>query len=75
MDTYRAIGNLQQRKKEELKIRSRLLDKLDREDVKKNMDLLSEADKAERDTMIKVIERLETSKKRLDDIILIFRDM
>lgn len=71
---YRAIGNIQQRKQRELEIRSRLIDKLNREDVKANMDLLSEADKREVAEMEKVLQRLETSKKRLDEIIMIFRD-
>lgn len=71
---YRAIGNIQQRKQRELDIRSRLIDKLNREDVKANMDLLSEADKREVAEMEKVLQRLETSKKRLDEIIMIFRD-
>lgn len=71
---YRAIGNIQQRKQRELEIRSRLIDKLNREDVKANMDLLSEADKREVAEMERVLQRLETSKKRLDEIIMIFRD-
>lgn len=71
---YRAIGNIQQRKQRELDIRSRLIDKLNREDVKANMDLLSEADKREVAEMERVLQRLETSKKRLDEIIMIFRD-
>lgn len=74
VDVYRAIGNIQQRKQRELEIRSRLIDKLNREDVKANMDLLSEADKREVAEMEKVLQRLETSKKRLDEIIMIFRD-
>ncbi|KAI8373043.1 uncharacterized protein BYT42DRAFT_594851 [Radiomyces spectabilis] len=74
VETYRVIGNLQQRKKEELKIRSRLLDKLNREDVKQNMDLLSEGDKAEIAQMDKVLQRLESSKMRLDEVIMILRD-
>lgn len=74
VDVYRAIGNIQQRKQRELDIRSRLIDKLNREDVKANMDLLSEADKREVAEMEKVLQRLETSKKRLDEIIMIFRD-
>ncbi|KAI7855028.1 RNA polymerase III subunit RPC82-domain-containing protein [Circinella umbellata] len=74
VDAYRVILNLQQRKQEELKMRSRLLDKLSREDVRNNMDLLSEADKAELSQLKKVIQRLETSKKRMDDIVMIFRD-
>ena len=74
VDAYRVILNIQQRKQEELKIRSRLLDKLSREDVIQNMDLLGEADKAELSQMKKVIQRLETSKKRMDDIVMIFRD-
>lgn len=74
VDVYRAIGNIQQRKQRELEIRSRLIDKLNREDVKANMDLLSEADKREVAEMERVLQRLETSKKRLDEIIMIFRD-
>ncbi|KAI8148741.1 RNA polymerase III subunit RPC82-domain-containing protein [Fennellomyces sp. T-0311] len=74
VDAYRVILNLQQRKQEELSMRSRLLDKLNREDVIQNMDLLSEGDKAELAQMQKVIQRLETSKKRMDDIVMIFRD-
>lgn len=74
VDVYRAIGNIQQRKQRELDIRSRLIDKLNREDVKANMDLLSEADKREVAEMERVLQRLETSKKRLDEIIMIFRD-
>lgn len=74
VDAYRVILNIQQRKQEELKIRSRLLDKLSRKDVIQNMDLLGEADKAELSQMKKVIQRLETSKKRMDDIVMIFRD-
>ncbi|KAG0169080.1 RNA polymerase III subunit C82 [Apophysomyces sp. BC1034] len=74
VDAYRAIGNLQQRKREELKIRSRLLDKLNREDVKENMDLLGEGDKAEVAQMEKVMERIEVSKKRLDEMVMVLRD-
>ncbi|KAI9491779.1 RNA polymerase III subunit RPC82-domain-containing protein [Zychaea mexicana] len=74
IDAYRVILNLQQRKREELKIRSRLLDKLSRQDVMENMDLLGDADKAELSQMQKVIQRLETSKKRMDDVVMIFRD-
>lgn len=74
MDVYRAIGNLQQRKQEELKIRHRLVEKLSRRDVIENMDLLSDGDKAEMAQMKKVLERLEVSKMRLDQIVMIFRD-
>ncbi|KAI8074564.1 hypothetical protein BC940DRAFT_230913 [Gongronella butleri] len=73
-DVYRTIANLQQRKKHELNQRSALLQKLDREDVRKNFDLLSDHDKAQLDHMNKLIERLETSKTRLDTMIMILRD-
>ncbi|KAF7722661.1 RNA polymerase III subunit C82 [Apophysomyces ossiformis] len=75
VDAYRTIGNLQQRKREELKIRSRLLDKLNREDVKENMDLLGEGDKAEVAQMEKVLERIEVSKKRIDEMVMVLRDL
>ncbi|KAI7872650.1 RNA polymerase III subunit RPC82-domain-containing protein [Spinellus fusiger] len=74
LDVYRSIANLQQRKKEELKKRGRLIDKLNRLDVQENMDLLSEGDKAEIALMENIIERIEVSKKRLDEVIMIFRD-
>lgn len=74
VDVYRVIGNLQQRKKEELSLRSRLLEKLNRQDVKENMDLLSDGDKANMANMDKVLQRLETSKNRLDAMVMILRD-
>lgn len=74
VETYRAIGNLQQRKREELKIRNRLLDKLNREDVMNDMSLLGPADQEELKLMEKVLLRIETSKKRLDEMIMILRD-
>lgn len=73
-DVYRTIGNLQQRKIEELLRRSRLIDKLSREDVIENMELLGEIDKAELAKMEKVIERIEVSKGRLDEMTMILRD-
>ncbi|KAI9316888.1 RNA polymerase III subunit RPC82-domain-containing protein [Dichotomocladium elegans] len=74
VDVYRVIGNIQQRKQEELNIRSRLVEKTNREDVIQNQDLLSEVDKAELQQMNKVLERLDVSKSRLDEIVMIFRD-
>ncbi|KAI8329419.1 RNA polymerase III subunit RPC82-domain-containing protein [Chlamydoabsidia padenii] len=74
VDVYRVIGNLQQRKKEELELRSRLLEKLNRQDVKENMDLLSDGDKENMANMNKVLQRLETSKNRLDAMVMILRD-
>ncbi|KAI9308579.1 hypothetical protein BJ944DRAFT_156030 [Cunninghamella echinulata] len=74
VDIYRVLGNLQQRKKNELAIRSRLLEKLNRKDVIENMDLLSDGDKAEKDNMEKVLARLETSIARLDSMVMILRD-
>ncbi|CAO3581394.1 unnamed protein product [Absidia cylindrospora] len=74
VDVYRVIGNLQQRKKEELSLRARLLEKLNRQDVKENMDLLSDGDKANLANMNKVLQRLETSKNRLDAMVMILRD-
>ncbi|KAI8081289.1 RNA polymerase III subunit RPC82-domain-containing protein [Halteromyces radiatus] len=74
VDIYRVIGNLQQRKKEELALRERLLEKLNRQDVKENMDLLSDGDKANMENMEKVLQRLETSKNRLDAMVMILRD-
>jgi DNA-directed RNA polymerase III subunit RPC3 len=68
------MGNLQQRKVAELARRSRLLEKLNRKDVIANMDLLNEIDKVEVAKMDKVIERLEISKGRLDEMIMILRD-
>lgn len=73
-DVYRTIGNLQQRKVEELSRRSRLIDKLSREDVIANIDLLNEIDKAELAKMDKLVERLEVSKGRLDEMTMILRD-
>jgi DNA-directed RNA polymerase III subunit RPC3 len=64
----------EQRKKEELALRSRLLEKLNRQDVKENMDLLSDGDKANMANMDKVLQRLETSKNRLDAMVMILRD-
>lgn len=74
MDSYRTLVNLQDRKLEELAHRSRLLDKLSREDVIQNMDLLGEIDKAEVAKMDKIVERIEVSKVRLDQMIMILRD-
>lgn len=74
VDIYRVLGNIQQRKKHELSIRSRLLEKLNRKDVMENMDLLSDADKAEKENMEKVLTRLETSITRLDSMVMILRD-
>lgn len=75
VDVYRTITNLQQRKEEELLRRSRLLQKLSREDVIANMELLNEIDKAEVAKMDRVVERIETSKDRLDAMVLILRDI
>ncbi|GAA5815324.1 hypothetical protein MFLAVUS_008830 [Mucor flavus] len=74
VDVYKAIFNLQQRKTEELQRRARLIDKLSREDVIANMELLNEIDKAELSKMEKVIERIEVSKTRLDEMTMILRD-
>ncbi|KAI9023741.1 RNA polymerase III subunit RPC82-domain-containing protein [Phycomyces nitens] len=74
VDVYRTVANLQQRRRQELKTRSRLLEKLNRQDVKENIDLLGEGDKAEIAQMDKVLERIEVSKKRLDQMIMILRD-
>lgn len=74
VDVYRTTVNLQQRKTEELLRRSRLIDKLSREDVIANMELLGEIDKAELAKMEKVIERIEVSKGRLDEMTMILRD-
>lgn len=71
---YRAMSNLQQRKMTELKRHERLITKLSRKDVMANMDLLNEIDKAEAAKMDKVIERIEISKGRLDEMIMILRD-
>jgi DNA-directed RNA polymerase III subunit RPC3 len=68
------MSNLQQRKVQELTRRARLLEKLSREDVIANMDLLNEIDKVEVAKMDKVIERIEISKGRLDEMIMILRD-
>ncbi|KAI9483412.1 MAG: hypothetical protein EXX96DRAFT_476829 [Benjaminiella poitrasii] len=73
-NVYRTIGNLQQRKEEELARRRRLIDKLSREDVIENMDLLNKIDQAEVAKMDSVVEKIEVSKSRLDDIIMIMRD-
>lgn len=73
-DVYKGIFNLHQRKKEELQRRQRLIDKLSREDVIANMELLGEIDKAELAKMEKIIERLEISKTRLDEMTMILRD-
>ncbi|KAI8051045.1 uncharacterized protein B0P05DRAFT_562718 [Gilbertella persicaria] len=73
-DVYRTLGNLQQRKNEELLRRVRLLDKLSRQDVIENMTLLNEIDRVELAKMEKVVERLETSKERLDEMIMILKD-
>ncbi|KAI8380754.1 hypothetical protein BD560DRAFT_387024 [Blakeslea trispora] len=72
---YQAITHLQQRKVEELQRRTRLLDKLSRQDVMENMALLNEIDKVELTKMEKVIERLETSKDRLDQMMMILKDI
>ncbi|KAG0748742.1 hypothetical protein G6F57_002648 [Rhizopus arrhizus] len=71
---YKIIVNLQQRKVEELQQRSRLLEKMNRKDVIANMDLLNEIDKAEVGNMNKIIERIEVSKARLDEMAMILRD-
>ncbi|KAG1149230.1 hypothetical protein G6F37_004357 [Rhizopus arrhizus] len=71
---YKIIVNLQQRKVEELQQRSRLLEKINRKDVIANMDLLNEIDKAEVGNMNKIIERIEVSKARLDEMAMILRD-
>jgi hypothetical protein len=68
------MSNLQQRKVQELTRRARLLEKLSREDVIANMDLLNEIDKVEVAKMDKVFERIEISKGRLDEMIMILRD-
>ncbi|KAI8360859.1 RNA polymerase III subunit RPC82-domain-containing protein [Choanephora cucurbitarum] len=75
MNVYQTITHLQQRKIEELQRRTRLLDKLSRQDVMENMALLNEIDKVELSKMEKVIERLETSKDRLDQMIMILKDV
>ncbi|KAG2210296.1 hypothetical protein INT47_003281 [Mucor saturninus] len=74
VDVYRTTANLQQRKTEELLRRKRLIDKLSREDVIANIELLGEIDKAELAKMEKVIERIEVSKGRLDEMSMILRD-
>ncbi|KAI7898879.1 uncharacterized protein BX663DRAFT_533103 [Cokeromyces recurvatus] len=74
VDCYRSIGNLQQRKMYELSIRKRLIDKINRSDVIENPDLLGEAEKKEIEKMEKILERLEVSKMRIDNVIMILRD-
>ncbi|KAI8885246.1 hypothetical protein K501DRAFT_180386 [Backusella circina FSU 941] len=74
MDCYRAIINLSQRKAYELKTRKRLLDKLNRKDVKENPELLSGAEREELKNTEKLVERLEVSKARIDTMVMILRD-
>lgn len=74
MDCYRAIINLSQRKTYELKTRKRLLDKLNRKDVKENPELLGEAEREELKNTEKLVERLEISKSRIDMMVMILRD-
>jgi DNA-directed RNA polymerase III subunit RPC3 len=47
---------------------------MNRKDVIANMDLLNEIDKAEVGNMNKIIERIEVSKARLDEMAMILRD-
>ncbi|KAG1449141.1 hypothetical protein G6F46_008167 [Rhizopus delemar] len=74
VDSYRIICNLQQRKRQELKLRKRLVDKIARKDVMENPDLLGEGEKKEIEQMNKVFERLEVAKSRVDLVVMILRD-
>lgn len=74
VDSYRIICNLQQRKQNELAIRKRLIDKINRKDVIENPELLSEGEKREIAAMDKILERLEVSKSRMDSVVMILRD-
>ncbi|KAI9475417.1 MAG: RNA polymerase III subunit RPC82-domain-containing protein [Benjaminiella poitrasii] len=74
VDCYRSIADLQQRKMYELTVRKRLIDKVNRSDVIENPDLLGEAEKKEIENMEKILERLEVSKARIDNVVMILRD-
>lgn len=74
VDSYRIICNLQQRKQNELAIRKRLIDKINRKDVIENPELLGEGEKREIAAMDKILERLEVSKSRMDSVVMILRD-
>ncbi|KAI9248910.1 hypothetical protein BY458DRAFT_445574 [Sporodiniella umbellata] len=74
VDAYRIVCNLQQRKQHELRIRERLVNKMNRKDVLENPDLLSDPEKKEIEQMKKVMERLEVAKARIGSVIMILRD-
>ncbi|RCH91642.1 RNA polymerase III subunit C82, partial [Rhizopus azygosporus] len=74
VDSYRVICNIQQRKRQELKLRQRLIEKINRKDVLENPDLLGEGEKKEIEQMNKVLERLEVAKSRMDTVVMILRD-
>ncbi|KAK9765015.1 RNA polymerase III subunit C82 [Basidiobolus ranarum] len=73
-DCYKALASIRQRRNEEIKMRSRLLEKTQREDVKANQDLLNASDKAQLELLNKVLDWLEVAELRLDEMAMILRD-
>lgn len=70
---YRSIGTLLERRKWELKTRKVLLEKLEREDVKANQDILSAYDKNELDKINRILCYLDTSLQNLADLAVILQ--
>ncbi|KAJ1671795.1 hypothetical protein EV182_007443, partial [Spiromyces aspiralis] len=72
---YTVMSNLYERVEHEKAIRQRLLTKVEREDVKLDPSLLSEADRRAVDEYKKVMLTLKTSLSRIELLVLILRDM
>lgn len=75
VDLYRTLGNIRQRKRDEVASRSRLLDKAERQDVVMNPELLSEDEREQINILNAVIARLEVAELRIDNLVLILRDI
>ncbi|ORX92951.1 hypothetical protein K493DRAFT_262953 [Basidiobolus meristosporus CBS 931.73] len=73
-DCYQALANIRQRHSIEVKSRSKLLRKVQREDVIANPGLLTALDHAQLQLLNKVLEWLEVAELRLDAMIMILRD-
>ncbi|RUS34846.1 LOW QUALITY PROTEIN: RNA polymerase III subunit RPC82-domain-containing protein [Jimgerdemannia flammicorona] len=75
VDLYRTLGNIRQRKRDEISARSRLLDKAQRQDVIENQALLSEEEQEHLRLLNETIAKLDVGELRIDGLITILRDI
>ncbi|KAJ3087085.1 DNA-directed RNA polymerase III subunit RPC3 [Quaeritorhiza haematococci] len=73
-ECYKILTNLKHRRIKELEKRATLREKLQREDVKENPDLLSAHDKQNVEEMNRVMHMIKASEQRIDKMVMTLRD-